>query len=159
MKMIDLNKIILEAIDLINLQLKKNSIDLIFVLDETIPKIRGDKISLEQLIVNIMLNSKDAILEKDYEGSGETGTIRISTFEKDSAVNMIIFDNGSGISDDIMNKIWSPFFTTKKRIHGTGIGLSICSKIIKDHSARVDVHSDKGGTQFSIHFPIEGGRN
>ena len=58
MKMIDLNKIILEAIDLINLQLKKNSIDLIFVLDDTIPKIRGDKISLEQLIVNIILEFK-----------------------------------------------------------------------------------------------------
>ncbi len=159
MKMIDINKIILEAIDLINLQLKKNSIDLIFVLDDTIPKIRGDKISLEQLIVNIILNSKDAILEKDFEGSGETGTIRISTFEKDSAVNMIILDNGSGISDDIMNKIWSPFFTTKKRVHGTGIGLSICSKILKDHSASVNVHSDEKGTQFSIHFPIQNAGN
>ena len=68
---------------------------------------------------------------------------------------MIILDNGSGISDDIMNKIWSPFFTTKKRVHGTGIGLSICSKILKDHSATVDVNSDKNGTQFSIHFPIQ----
>ena len=154
MKMIDLNKIILEAIDLINLQLKKNNIDLIFVLDDTIPGILGDKISLEQLIVNIILNSKDAILEKDYEGTGENGTIRISTFEKDNMVNMIILDNGSGISDDIMNKIWSPFFTTKKRVHGTGIGLSICSKILKDHSATVDVKSDESGTQFSIHFPI-----
>jgi len=155
MKMIDLNKIILEAIDLINLQLKKNSIDLIFVLDDTIPSIVGDKISLEQLIVNIILNSKDAILEKDFEGTGENGTISISTFEKDGMVNMIILDNGSGISDDIMNKIWSPFFTTKKRVHGTGIGLSICSKILKDHSATVDVKSDGSGTQFSIHFPIQ----
>jgi C4-dicarboxylate-specific signal transduction histidine kinase len=155
MKMIDLNKIILEAIDLINLQLKKNSIDLIFVLDDTITRIMGDKISLEQLIVNIILNSKDAILEKDYEGTGDNGTIRISTFEKDGMVNMIILDNGSGISDDIMNKIWSPFFTTKKRVHGTGIGLSICSKILKDHSATVDVKSDSNGTQFSIHFPIQ----
>jgi signal transduction histidine kinase len=155
MKMIDLNKIILEAIDLINIQLKKNNIDLIFVLDDTIPKIMGDKISLEQLIVNIILNSKDAILEKGFEGSGENGTIRISTHQQDGTVNMIILDNGSGISDDIMNKIWSPFFTTKKREHGTGIGLSICSKILKDHSATVDVASDTSGTQFSIHFPIQ----
>jgi C4-dicarboxylate-specific signal transduction histidine kinase len=153
MKLIDLNYVILDAIDLINLQLKKNSIDLVFVLDDTIPKITGDKISLEQLIVNIILNSKDAILEKEFESEEENGTIRITTFAADGAVMMIIQDNGSGISEDIKHKIWSPFFTTKKREHGTGIGLSICSKILKDHKATVDIQSDKNGTQFSIRFP------
>lgn len=54
-----------------------------------------------------------------------------------------------------MNKIWSPFFTTKKREHGTGIGLSICNKILKDHKATVDIQSDSNGTQFSIQFPLE----
>jgi C4-dicarboxylate-specific signal transduction histidine kinase len=153
MKLNDLNYVILDAIDLINLQLKKNSIDLVFVLDDTIPKITGDKISLEQLIVNIILNSKDAILEKEFESEEENGTIRITTFAADGAVMMIIQDNGSGISEDIKHKIWSPFFTTKKREHGTGIGLSICSKILKDHKATVDIQSDKNGTQFSIRFP------
>ncbi|OHD67243.1 MAG: hypothetical protein A2W19_07910 [Spirochaetes bacterium RBG_16_49_21] len=153
MKTIDLNKVILDAIDLIQHQLKKNSIDLIFVLDDKIPKIRGDKISLEQLIVNIILNSKDAILEKDFISSDENGVIRITTFASNEAVSMIIEDNGSGISEDIMHKIWSPFFTTKKRDHGTGIGLSICSKILRDHNARVDIQSDDRGTQFLINFP------
>jgi C4-dicarboxylate-specific signal transduction histidine kinase len=153
MKQIDLNYVILDAIDLINLQLKKNSIDLVFVLDDTIPKIIGDKISLEQLIVNIILNSKDAILEKEFQRDDEGGTIRITTFAADSAAMMIIQDNGSGISEDIKHKIWSPFFTTKKREHGTGIGLSICGKILKDHNATVDIQSDKNGTQFSIRFP------
>ena len=133
MNQIDLNYVILDAIDLINLQLKKNSIDLVFVLDDTIPKITGDKISLEQLIVNIILNSKDAILEKEFEREDENGTIRITTFAEEGGVMMIIQDNGTGISDEIKHKIWSPFFTTKKREHGTGIGLSICSKILKDH--------------------------
>jgi C4-dicarboxylate-specific signal transduction histidine kinase len=153
MNQIDLNYVILDAIDLINLQLKKNSIDLVFVLDDTIPKITGDKISLEQLIVNIILNSKDAILEKEFEREDENGTIRITTFAEEGGVMMIIQDNGTGISDEIKHKIWSPFFTTKKREHGTGIGLSICSKILKDHNATVDIQSDKNGTQFSIRFP------
>lgn len=152
-KAIDLNRVILEAIDLINLQLKKNSIDLIFVLDETIPKIFGDRISLEQLIVNIVLNSKDAILEKGFESDEESGTIRISTFHADDTVSMVITDNGSGISDTILHKIWSPFFTTKKRDHGTGIGLSISSRILKDHNADVDIRSDRSGTRFTIRFP------
>ena len=68
---------------------------------------------------------------------------------------MIIQDNGCGISENIMQKIWSPFFTTKKRDHGTGVGLSICNKILKDHGAEVDIQSDGNGTQFSIHFPEE----
>jgi signal transduction histidine kinase len=153
-KPVDLNKVILDAIDLIQNQLKKNDIDLIFVLDDKIPKIIGDKISLEQLIVNIILNSKDAILEKGFDSSKENGTIRITTFSPNNAVTMIIQDNGTGISDDIMHKIWSPFFTTKKRDHGTGIGLSICSKILKDHDALVDIKSDSQGTQFVISFPV-----
>lgn len=153
MKHIDLNKVILDAIDLIQLQLKKKNIDLIFILDETIPKIHGDKISLEQLIVNIILNSKDAILEKDMSDK-ETGTISINTFADANAVTIIIHDNGSGISEDIMQKIWSPFFTTKKRDRGTGIGLSICNKILKDHNASVDIKSGIDGTQFTFRFPI-----
>mgnify|MGYP001138015748 CR=1 FL=1 len=104
---------------------EKNNIDLIFVLDDAIPNILGDKLSLEQLIVNILMNSKDAILEKPFASPEESGTIRITTFSDEQSVSMIIQDNGSGISEDIMNKIWSPFFTTKKREHGTGIGLSI----------------------------------
>lgn len=154
-KQIDLNKVILEAIDLIHLQLKKKDIDLVFMLDDTIPKIPGDKISLEQLIVNIIMNSKDAILEKEFESADENGTIRITTSFADGMVMLIIQDNGSGISDDVKHKIWSPFFTTKKRSHGTGIGLSICSKILKEHNAEVDIQSDSSGTIFTIRFPSE----
>ena len=154
-KQIDLNKVILEAIDLIHIQLKKNNIDLIFMLDDTIPKIPGDKISLEQLIVNIIMNSKDAILEKEFESPEDNGSIRITTSTAEGRVMMIIQDDGSGISDDIKHKIWSPFFTTKKRGHGTGIGLSICGKILKDHNAEVDIQSDRTGTQFTIRFPVE----
>lgn len=154
MKAIDLNKVILDALDLIHHQLKKNDIDLIFVLDEDIPKIHGDKISLEQLIVNLVLNSKDAILEKEFNPSVENGTIWITTFSANSSVTMIIEDNGRGMSEDIQHKIWSPFFTTKKRDHGTGVGLSICRKILKEHNAGVDIQSGDQGTQFSINFPV-----
>lgn len=153
LKPIDLNKVILEAIDLIRLQLKKNNIDLVFMLDETIKKINGDRLSLEQLIINIIMNSRDAILEKSYDSTDNNGTIHITTFNTDGGVSLVIQDNGSGISDDIIHRIWSPFFTTKRRDHGTGIGLSICSKILKDHGATVEIQSGPEGTQFSFLFP------
>ncbi|MBN2159934.1 MAG: hypothetical protein JW807_11105 [Spirochaetes bacterium] len=153
LKPIDLNKVILEALDLIRLQLKKNNIDLVFMLDDAIKKIRGDRLSLEQLIINIIMNSRDAILEKSFDTTHESGTIRITTFNSEGGVSLLIQDNGNGISDEIIHKIWSPFFTTKMRDHGTGIGLSICSKILKDHGATVDIQSGPKGTQFSFIFP------
>ncbi len=153
-KPLELNVVILEAIDLIKLQLKKNNIDLIFVLDETIPKIFGDKIALEQLILNLVLNSRDAIIERmalrDYPG-----IIRLSTFSEGSFVYCRVEDNGGGISDDIIKKIWHPFFTTKKKYAGTGIGLSISQRIIKDHNAEIHVESDERGTIFTITFIAE----
>jgi signal transduction histidine kinase len=153
MKPMDLNKVILNTIDLINLQLKKNNIDLVFVLDDNIPQIIGDRISLEQLILNLILNSRDAIIEKDFPKESDGGSIRITTFSQNSTVCMVIEDNGTGISEDIIHRIWSPFFTTKRNAEGTGIGLSICNRILKDHGATVSVNTSEEGTIFSIDFP------
>lgn len=152
-KEVDLNKATIDALDLIKIQLKKCSIELIFVLDETIARIYGDKISIEQLIINLILNSKDAIAGKQKESPDFTGVIMLSTTSQDKKVKLLIEDNGSGISDEIIDKIWSPFFTTKKKESGTGIGLSICKKILQDHQATATVESNHGGTQFQILFP------
>ncbi len=154
MQPIDLNKVILNAIDLVNIQLKKLSIDIVFELSDSIPNIMGDNLSLEQLIVNIIQNSKDAILEKKEHAAKKTGQIRITTSADEKRILFTIQDNGIGIPDDILNKIWSPFFTSKKRTHGTGIGLSISNKILKAHNAEVDINTSREGTEFTFIFPI-----
>jgi len=154
MKPTDINKILLEAIDLINLQVKKNNINLVYVLDDSIPKILGDKISLEQLIVNIILNAKDAIIKKRESNSDHDGIIQITTTRGDSGIKVIIEDNGIGIPVNMIQKIWSPFYTTKKGDLGTGIGLSISSKILKEHRGSVEVQSDTSGTIFTFLFPV-----
>jgi len=154
MRIIDLNNSILEAIDLIHHQLKKNNIDLLCDLHENIQGVYGDTISIEQLIVNLVLNAKDAIIEKKHLDTDHEGLIKITTSVNNHKVRLIIKDNGIGIPKDIIPKIWSPFFTSKKRNHGTGIGLSICSKIIKEHNAEVTLDTNSGGTTFTIDFPI-----
>ncbi|MCU0849025.1 MAG: ATP-binding protein [Spirochaetes bacterium] len=151
-KNVDLNEIILNAVELINIQLKKNDIDLMFALEEGIPKIFGDRVSLEQLILNIVLNSKDAILEKNKNSEQAGGVINITTSSFEGGVRMEIEDSGIGISGENIKKIWSPFFTTKKGSHGTGIGLSISNKIIKEHNATAKVTSGPEGTVFAIFF-------
>jgi signal transduction histidine kinase len=154
MKPLEINKVLLDAIELIGPQLKKNGIDLVFVLDENVPKIMGDKISLEQLVINIILNAKDAVLKKKDVKQDFEGEIRITSSKTDTAVQVIIEDDGIGIPDIMIQKIWSPFYTTKKKDHGTGIGLSISSKIMKEHNVQVDVKSSPVGTSFIFLFPM-----
>ena len=151
---IDLNISILEAVDLVNHQLKKNDIEFIFHMDDSLPLVPADSLSIEQLIVNLVLNAKDAVIEKKTFQQDTNGLIEITTSHIDKKVRLIIHDNGIGMPKDIIPKIWSPFFTSKKRNHGTGIGLSICSKIIKEHKAEVSLDSNSSGTTFTIDFPV-----
>jgi C4-dicarboxylate-specific signal transduction histidine kinase len=155
MKTIDLNATVLDAIDLINHQLKKNEIDLVFILDENIPRITGNTLSLEQMIVNIILNARDAIIEKKQLTNKSEGRIHVSTTADNQSVILKIEDNGPGIPDDIVKKIWSPFFTTKSKGQGTGIGLSICSRIIREHQGSLELKTNKKGTSFTIRFPVK----
>jgi signal transduction histidine kinase len=157
MQFIDINKVILNALDLINLQFKKNNIEIILKLDDNLKKIYGDKIALEQLLINLLLNARDAITGKrKVDDTDFNGCIQITTQLDHEKVYLIIEDNGIGISQDLLKNIWSPFFTTKKRSNGTGIGLSISNKILKEHNGEISIDSQHGvGTKFTIYFPIK----
>jgi signal transduction histidine kinase len=150
---VDLNASILNAIELINNQMKNNGIDIIFALDDSVPKIYGDNLSLEQLFINLILNSKDAILAKKDMHDNFTGIIKITTIFYNK-VKLVIEDNGYGIPKDIIPKIWTPFFTTKMKGNGTGIGLSLSHRIIEEHNADVAIDSSDEGTAFTILFPV-----
>ncbi len=157
MQFIDINKVILNALDLINFQFKKHNIEIILQLNDDIKKIYGDKIALEQLLINLLLNARDAIIEKrKIENTDFNGCIKINTELNQEKVDLIIEDNGIGISQDLLKNIWSPFFTTKRRSDGTGIGLSISNKILKEHNGEITIDSKQGvGTKFTIYFPLK----
>lgn len=153
-KALSINETIRDAIDLIGSQLRKNDIELFLHLEESLPQFYGDKISIEQLVINILLNARDAINEKIYNDDDQ-GIITIKTLQNnDTYISLIIEDNGIGIQKDSIKKIWSPFFTTKSSNLGTGIGLSISSKILKEHEATIDVSSGNGLTVFTFNFPV-----
>ena len=152
---VDLNASILNAIELINNQMKNSNVDLIFALDDSAPKIYGDNLSLEQLFINLILNSRDAISAKKNMNDNFAGVIKITTTFHDNKVKLVIEDNGCGIPKDIIPKIWTPFFTTKKKEKGTGIGLSLSYRIVEEHNADVSIDSSNEGTSFTILFPVE----
>jgi signal transduction histidine kinase len=106
--------------------------------------IDADKI--QEVILNLMLNSISAINKK--------GHITIDLRERNKrGLEIILADNGKGIKKEILSQIFNPFFTTKKR--GTGLGLSICKKIIMAHKGSIEVKSqERKGTTFTIRLPV-----
>ncbi|HNU90675.1 MAG TPA: ATP-binding protein [Spirochaetota bacterium] len=156
MRIMDLNGAILDAIDLVNTQFKKYDIDIILVLDENIARLHADRVSIEQLILNLLLNARDSIVEhRKTADNGYSGRITIATDQADDGVRLIIEDNGAGIPEDIARNMWSPFFTTKRGTNGTGIGLSISGRILREHNAGIRVESAPGrGASFIMTFPV-----
>lgn len=113
--------------------------------------IKGSPNHLEQVILNLLLNSLDAIAERKSSSPDFQGKINISMRKHYSVVRIQIEDNGIGIPDDTKRKLFDPFFTTKEAGKGTGLGLYVSFNIIKEHQGKIDFTSTAGkGTVFTI---------
>ena len=121
-----LSEVINLTTNLLSATLKSNNINLILNLDDTIIY-DGYPNQLSQVILNIINNAKDAFYEKVQESK----QIKIKTSKVENIFKIEISDNAGGISDEIKNKIFDPYFTTKHQSQGTGLGLYICANIIK----------------------------
>ncbi len=121
--------------------------------------ISGNKNQLEQVFLNLIINSIDAIAERKNQNSGFSGEINVSCgiLENDYEKFQIkIEDNGIGISNENLNKIYDPFFTTKPPGKGTGLGLSVSMNIISDHDGELEIQSESGfGTIVNITLPVK----
>ena len=124
------------------------------IAENTYP-IHGDPTQLQQVLLNLFNNAMDAILEQHGTSGGK---LVVNTGAKENkTVEIVIKDNGCGISPENLNKIFSPFFTTKSPGKGTGLGLSVSYGIIKDHAGDIDVKSSPNqGTTFRITLPRNG---
>jgi two-component system, NtrC family, sensor kinase len=119
--------------------------------------VEGNKNQLEQVFLNLFLNSIDAIEEKKIKNISIVGEILIRLIRSPMNNNLYIeiTDNGIGIPETNLNKIIDPFFTTKEVGKGTGLGLSVSVNIIKDHGGDIDIKSTPGtGTTVLIQVPL-----
>ena len=157
---VNLNNTINDSFTLISQQLKNNNIEIIKELDDSIPRIWGDPNKLEQVFLNLMTNSKDAMEDM---GHGKLTVKTQPVLDKTSNENrkvtgaLVLFsDTGAGIANDIIDKVFDPFFTTKEVGKGTGLGLSISYSILEDHGGSITAESNEGaGTTFRLFFPAE----
>lgn len=149
LKPIDLNRVIKDSFLILREILSKHAVETVFDLGP-LPKISGNPTRLEQVILNLASNAKDAM--------AEGGTLEITTRTIESGglrfARMSFKDTGSGIPENIKDRIFDPFFTTKSVGKGTGLGLSISYSIIKEHNGDISVESEPGkGTTFHITIP------
>jgi len=118
-------------------------------LSEELPKIKGNQQQIEQVIINLLSNSCQAL-----ENRSKAITIGTAFDEVNKSVTIKVADEGKGINTDDLKNIMDPFFTTKRDSGGTGLGLSISYNIIKDHNGKIDVESELGkGTVITITLP------
>jgi signal transduction histidine kinase len=116
-----------------------------------IPQVSGSSAQLNQVFLNLLVNAMQAI-EAVHR---EDGCIAITTEKKADEIWIELTDNGCGIPEEILPRIFTPFFTTKEIGDGTGLGLSITQAIIQDHGGRLQVESTVGkGTCFRVILPI-----
>lgn len=143
---VDINQIIREVLELVCLKARDQKIELRESFAEGLPAVMGEAAALRQVFMNLIINALQAV--------GEDGIVEISsTFDVDE-VTVRVQDSGSGISKDVLEQIWTPFFTTKDVGQGAGLGLAVSYNIIKKHEGEIEVESEEGkGSQFIVRLP------
>ena len=145
---VNLNQIIDDGLYFLEARSAKAGIKIIRMLNEGIPDILADPSQLYQILVNIVVNAIQAI-----ESSGE---ILIETGSEKNEVFFTVTDDGIGMSEDTVKKIFVPFFTTKDIDQGTGLGLPVCHGIVSAHGGRIEINSELGkGSTFKVIFPVK----
>lgn len=153
--------IVNQTVSLINTIIKKDHITLNINLEPNLPDIKCRSQQIQQVLMNLLTNAKDALNEK-YPDYNENKIINLScrkaSNQDGNFVEIEVKDNGNGMSDEVKNKIFEPFFSTKPKDKGTGLGLSISFGIIKDHKGTLDIDSKIGEyTSFIIRLPVDNG--
>ncbi len=140
----DINQVLLSTKNLLKNQL---SSPVIRMRLNDVPQIMGISWKLEEVFINLLMNSIDACQETDI--------IEVETSCNGAEVQVTIRDTGHGIDEDILSQVFDPFFTTKEIGMGTGLGLSICYTIIKQHGGKITlVNSEMGGAIITTTFPV-----
>jgi PAS domain S-box-containing protein len=155
---VNLNELLGDTVTLLEHQFKTSQIRVETNFDAHLARIHGNQGKLQQVILNLMLNAKDAMF------GTTSATLKIATFNGPGRVFVRIQDSGGGIEKEHLHRIYDPFFTTKTKPQdgdhkGTGLGLAVTYGIMQEHAGKIHVESEIGvGTAFQLEFPSSGAR-
>jgi PAS domain S-box-containing protein len=146
MDRLDVNKLVLDVMSLLEHQLDGARVKVRRELAENLPEVRGNENRLQQVFFNLILNAKDAM--------PRGGWLTLATRAEDDTVIIEVADTGHGIKREDIKRIYDPFFTTKGMGRGTGLGLSVSHGILQEHGGAIFVDSVPGqGTTFQVTLP------
>ncbi|MBY0413087.1 MAG: HAMP domain-containing histidine kinase, partial [Bdellovibrionales bacterium] len=129
---------------LIEMKLKTNGIDFEIKIENKNLEVIGREVQISQVMVNLIGNAIDAIMDHGNENKW----IKVEVNDKEECVFISVTDSGEGISEELLEKIMHPFFTTKDATRGTGLGLSISKDIIEEHGGKLEYNRYFKNTQF-----------
>jgi hypothetical protein len=148
-EMIRVEDLVQESLALFEPQLRGGKIRIDKRIEEGLPLLAGHRGKLQQVLLNLLLNARDAIRD--------SGTIRVEARRNGGRLALDVSDDGEGIAEEDLGKVFDPFFTTKPRGRGTGLGLSLSYTIVQEHKGEITVESRRGeGTMFTVDLPFEG---
>jgi len=153
---VDVNAMVRDTVLLLEHQMRSSGVAVEMHLAEGLPTIAGNRGKLQQVLVNLILNARDAM-------PANSGRVNLSTTATSKGVEIRVADNGAGMSEEVVRKIYDPFFTTKSnpaegQRKGTGLGLAVTYGIVQEHSGTIEVASTVGeGTVFRLEFPAAEG--
>ena len=145
MKKSDINKVLTDLLEFVKFELQEASVSIECEFQDDLPKLDIDEKYIKQAILNIIKNSVAAM--------PEGGVMYFKTVKDEDFVHIYVCDTGTGISEENMSKIFEPYFTTKQ--FGSGLGLTVVYKIIKEHGGDIVLESvENQGTTFTINLPV-----
>ncbi|MGP7735613.1 PAS domain-containing sensor histidine kinase [Oceanimonas smirnovii] len=141
------------ALSLTRESLENAGIDIVLSTSPT-PQLTGHQDQLEQVLINLIINAKDALTEKKESTPGFQPKIYISIFHNNQQITITVEDNGTGIAEHHLNSIFDSFFTTKPHGKGTGIGLNVSFGIIEKMQGKLTASNSQQGVLFVIELPL-----
>ena len=156
---VNINDPVKDVFKVLGHQLKVHDIDVEVDLDPDLPDIMAEHNRLEQVFINLVSNAIDALDEKSSQPGAKDSAkqLLIKSFLNGDQVTVHVADTGTGMTEEVKNKIIEPFFTTKKVGKGTGLGVSISYGIVRDYGGSIEIDSEIGkGTTFKLMFPAVG---
>ena len=151
-ELLNINSLIDRTVKRMEYELKLRHVDVDCDLQEEVPSIQGNPVSLQRVLLNILTNARQAFDEKH---SGGLIRIRSSYDESNKEIVIETANNGPKIPDEIISKIFDPFFTTREVGDGTGLGLSTAYGIVKEHEGDLTAQSSDEWTVFTIRLPVQ----
>lgn len=147
LKLVDVNQVIEQVLTMVGHQAQLQKVDVVKELSPSLPKVMADFDKLQQVFTNLTLNAIQAM--------SQGGTLTLRTSTEDGRVRVDVQDTGCGISKENLSKLFTPFFTTKEKGSGVGLGLAVVRGIIDRHRGEITVQSDVGkGTTFSVYLRV-----